>query len=139
MAFSSGNKGVLQYAERSSLSGVWSITTVESQGAPRNDGQIQVAFDSTGNPAIAYNVFNTSQPVLIKFARRVGAVWQKQTVRTTLELNSLSLAFDGTQPIIAHADDTNGDNGNWRTDTVRLMRLTGSTWSSEVVETDMTV
>ncbi len=131
MAFSAGQNGTLQYAERS-LSGTWSITTVESRNVTRMYGHLDVEFDLAGNPAIAYNL--GSSPTTIMLARRVGGVWQKQIVRSNGVINWLSLAFDGADPVIAHSDDINGDGGR---DAVRLARLSGSTWVSEIVASDL--
>jgi hypothetical protein len=131
MAFSAGPKGELQYAERTA-SGTWSITTIESRDVQRSYGYIDLEFDQEGFPAIAYNA--GSNPTLIKLARRIDGVWQKQTVRSMASPNSLSLAFAGTDPVIAHSDDLNGDGGR---DAVLLARFSGVSWNSEVVASEL--
>lgn len=111
----------------------WSIQQVDANVAVR----CSLVMDSAGQPAIAY-IGNgvpgkNASAAGLKLARRNGSTWTKEVVDATANVARMSLGFDfaGT-PAIAYARDAS--SAITGSDTLKFARKSGSSWSTEVVE-----
>ena len=113
----------LKYAHY--YSGSWHIQAVQS-GADLGE-KASLALDSSGMPHIAYWDYTNHR---IRYARRVGADWQIETVVTFVATGydtSLSFALDASdQPHISYYD--------YDLYRLRYARKVGSAWQSETVD-----
>jgi hypothetical protein len=118
----------LNFAERQGAS--WNVTVVESKSVG-NSETTSLAYDSAGNPAIAYRHASKG----LQFAKRVNGVWQKQTVDRSAGCRYFSLAYNPVtgNPAIAYSDDVNPADGYL--DTLKLAEWNGSAWAIQTVET----
>ena len=94
-----------------------------------------LAFDSQGNPAIAYGARKGtgSDADTLKLARWTGSSWRIEIVEGgVLHYGDRpSLAFDGqSTPFIAHGRGAEGPPG------IRLVRWDGQGWTGELVNAD---
>lgn len=121
--------GKLKFAEWTGSA--WKLTTVEKSNA-YND-VTSLAFDSAGNPTIAYRTSgNSANSRALKFAKRVGSTWSVQTVAPGAGARYNSLVYDDQgRPLIAYSDDPDGDN--WL-DAVRLASWNGTSWQIDEIE-----
>ena len=105
----------------------WSIQTVDA-----GKGVAQViclAFDAAGNPALSYGLGP------LKFARWTGASWTIQTI--DIDANTVgSLAFKDGQPSVAYGYSARIKGKTYNQ--LKLARLVGSSWVSEIVEDGVT-
>lgn len=114
----------------------WTLETVDSGGVGGND--LGMAYDLSGNPAIAYGVWSNKQggQRTLKLARWDGAAWQIETIVT----NSVSIGFFADvefdpstgEPAVAFTGDQ--DDDGWL-DTLHVARSTPSGWQIDLVET----
>jgi len=124
--------GKLYFTKRTGSN--WSTEVIESKGA-RND-ITSMAYDSNGNPCIAYlgSSGNGRNAISgLKMACNYGSGWDVQYVQIDAGARYKSLAFDNSDnPVIAYSDDVDGDN---TIDTIKYVRLNGSNWDTYIVET----
>ncbi|MCR4319547.1 MAG: carboxypeptidase-like regulatory domain-containing protein [Candidatus Brocadiaceae bacterium] len=85
----------------------WDITTVDSRGDGSMDESSSLAFDSSGNPAIAYARGISEDDSNIKYAHFNGATWDITTVDSKGSVGGeSSLAFDSSgNPAIAYEEE----------------------------------
>lgn len=132
IAFSSTAKsGSLRYARWNGSS--WSNELVQDKAVSEH---CSLVFDTMGQPSIAYRVLSGNTKKLT-FARRVGSSWKKEVVDSGDVTAYHSLSYDSSgNPAIAYSYDANPNL--FGSDTVKLARKSGSSWSLQVVETGLT-
>jgi hypothetical protein len=132
LAFDSNGNPAISYAMRSGsvptmtkfarrLGTTWSIEVVE-WGASGAGEHTSLAFDPSGNPAIAYRLNNSD----VRYARWTGSVWIFKTVDTASNAGEyLSLVFDSSgHPTLSYKNAANDlqyahwDGAAWRIETV---------------------
>jgi len=129
----------LWFARRES-SGDWNRQWVEQVGLGWTIGDVSAAKDPEGNFAVAYSKICLScdddEGDHLKYAIQSGSTWDVQVAdQSSICGHSPSLAFDSQgNPAIAYYD-LQSHSGHHR-EYLRLVRLVGSTWTSEIVTSD---
>ena len=114
--------GDCRYATR--VGNTWKLEIVDAAGDV--GGCNSLGLDSKGNPHVSYTD-QTSTPEILKYARRLGGVWIRETVAANCG-HETALDVDGLdQPHVAYLDVTGGVNS------VRYGKKVGGTWTFETV------
>lgn len=111
----------------------WDITTVDSGGDGSMDEYSSLAFDSSGNPTIAYVRGISKKDSNIKYAHFNGATWDITTVgagKDKYQYQSPSLAFDlSGNPAIAYGEETSEDDAN-----IKYAHFNGAVWDITTID-----
>jgi hypothetical protein len=134
VSFVDSTSGSLKVAHSAGGSG-WVTDTVDGSLSSQADGYTSLAIDPQGRPAVAYFADSSAGTIGLKYAVKVGGVWQKETVLPIPSSGdhycSLAVASDGT-PWIAYLDPSSFNlacarkvSGVWTHETVDTGALTG--------------
>ncbi len=106
-------KSGLLYAHRSPSSGSWSVQAVDTR---TSGGYMDLAFDGSGRPAIAYGAGGNAH-----YASWTGSSWAVQDLETGGSWSSLAFDPATGYPVVAHQQSL----------TIRVLSWDGSAWSAD--------